>query len=152
MAQNLRATGPVPEESYAIPIGKADVKRSGSHVSIVTISLMVHRCLDAADLLAEDGIDAEVLDLRSLVPLDRDAIVESVKKTRRLLVVDEDYRSYGMTGEVFAAAVEGAFDYLDAPPGRLAYPDISIPYSRPLEEYALPNAASIAEAARKVIG
>jgi pyruvate dehydrogenase E1 component beta subunit len=112
---------------------------------------MVHRALDAADDLAKDGIEAEVLDLRSLIPLDREAIVESVRKTRRLLVVDEDYRSFGMTGEVITSVVEGAFDYLDAPPARLALPDVPIPYSRPLEEFVLPSRAKIAAAARALV-
>ena len=152
MTPNPRATDNVPEEPYTIPIGQADVKRAGRDLTIVTVSLMVHRALDAADDLAREGIEAEVLDLRSLVPLDRDAIVASVKKTRRLLVVDEDYRSFGMSGEVITTAIEGAFDYLDAPPARLAYPDVPIPYSRPLEQFCLPGRTSIAEAARALIG
>ncbi len=151
MTINPRATGPVPEEAYTVPIGAADVKRAGADVTIATVALMVHRALDAAERLAEEGIDAEVLDLRSLVPLDRAAIAESVRKTRRLLVVDEDYRSYGMTGEVIATAVEQAFDYLDAPPARLALPDVPIPYSRPLEHYALPQIDGIVDAARSLV-
>jgi pyruvate/2-oxoglutarate/acetoin dehydrogenase E1 component len=151
MTPNPRATGEVPEQPYTVPIGKADVKRSGRDLTIVTVSLMVHRALDAADDLAKDGIEAEVLDLRSLIPLDREAIVESVRKTRRLLVVDEDYRSFGMTGEVITSVVEGAFDYLDAPPARLALPDVPIPYSRPLEEFVLPSRAKIAAAARALV-
>jgi len=150
MTPNARATGPVPEEPYVVPIGKADVKRAGTDVTIVTVSLMVHRALDAADVLAAEGIEAEVIDLRSLVPLDREAIAESVRKTRRLLVVDEDYRSFGMSGEIIATAIEEAFDYLDAPPARLAYPDVPIPYSRPLEQFCLPNADTIAAAARRL--
>ncbi len=151
MTVNPRATGPVPEEPYTIPIGKADVKREGRDLTIATVSLMVHRALDAADDLAKDGIEAEVLDLRSLVPLDREAIVASVKKTHRLLVVDEDYRSFGMTGEVIATAIEGAFDSLDAPPARLAYPDVPIPYSRPLEQFCLPSREKIAAGARQLV-
>jgi pyruvate dehydrogenase E1 component beta subunit len=151
MTPNPRATGDVPEEPYTVPIGKADVKRSGRDLTIVTVSLMVHRALDAADDLAKDGIEAEVLDLRSVIPLDREAIVESVRKTRRLLVVDEDYRSFGMSGEVITTVVEGAFDYLDAPPARLALPDVPIPYSRPLEEFVLPNRVKIAAAARALV-
>jgi pyruvate dehydrogenase E1 component beta subunit len=151
MTPNPRATGDVPEQPYTVPIGKADVKRSGRDLTIVTVSLMVHRALDAADDLAKDGIEAEVLDLRSVIPLDREAIVESVRKTRRLLVVDEDYRSFGMTGEVITSVVEGAFDYLDAPPARLALPDVPIPYSRPLEEFVLPNRVKIAAAARALV-
>ena len=151
MTPNPRATGEVPEEPYTVPIGKADVKRVGRDLTIVTISLMVHRALDAAEKLAEEGIEAEVLDLRSVIPLDREAIVESIRKTRRLLVVDEDYRSFGMTGEVITTAVEGAFDYLDAPPVRLALPDVPIPYSRPLEQFVLPNAEKIVAAAKQLV-
>jgi pyruvate dehydrogenase E1 component beta subunit len=152
MTPNPRATGHVPSEPYTIPLGEADIKRPGSDVTIVTVSLMVHRALDAAEALAADGIEAEVIDLRSLVPLDREAIVESVSRTRRLLVVDEDYQSFGMSGEVVTTAIEGAFDYLDAPPVRLAYPDVPIPYSRPLEQFCLPNAETIAAAARTLVG
>src|SRR5450631_1783109 len=151
MTPNPRATGPVPEEPYTVPIGKADVKREGRDLTIVTVSLMVHRALDAAEALAAEGIEAEVLDLRSVIPLDREAILESVRKTRRLLVVDEDYRSFGMSGEVITSVVEGAFDYLDAPPARLALPDVPIPYSRPLEEFVLPNRVKIAAAARALV-
>ncbi len=151
MTPNPRATGEVPEEAYTVPIGKADVKRAGRDVTIVTVSLMVHRALDAAGDLAKEGIEAEVLDLRSLVPLDREAIVESVRRTHRLLVVDEDYRSFGMSGEVITAAIEGAFDHLDAPPARLAYPDVPVPFSRPLEQFCLPDREKIAAAARQLV-
>ncbi|MGZ4682223.1 MAG: alpha-ketoacid dehydrogenase subunit beta [Acidimicrobiales bacterium] len=151
MTPNPRATGHVPAEPYTVPIGKADVKRPGRDVTIVTLSLMVHRALDAAEALAAEGIEAEVLDLRSLVPLDREAVVESVRKTHRLLVVDEDYRSFGVTGEIITTAVEGAFDYLDAPPARLAYPDVPVPYSRPMEQFCLPNADTIAGAVRQLV-
>lgn len=152
MTPNPRATAHVPEEPYTIPIGKADVKREGRDLTIVTVSLMVHRALDAADDLAAEGIDAEVLDLRSLVPLDREAILASVMKTHRLLVVDEDYRSFGMSGEIITTVIEGAFDHLDAPPVRLAYPDVPIPYSRPLEDFCLPSRDKIAAAARQLMG
>jgi len=151
MTPNPRATAHVPEEPYTIPIGKADVKREGKDLTIVTLSLMVHRALDAAEDLAKEGIEAEVLDLRSVIPLDREAIVASVKKTKRLLVVDEDYTSFGLTGEVITTVVEGAFDHLDAPPMRLAFPDVPIPYSRPLEQFCLPDREKIAAAARKLL-
>jgi len=151
MTPNPRATDHVPTEPYTVPIGVADIKRPGRDLTIVTVSLMVHRALDAAEALASEGIEAEVLDLRSIVPLDREAIVESVQRTRRLLVVDEDYRSYGMSGEVFATVIEGAFDYLDAPPVRVTYPDVPIPYSRPLEQFCLPNADTIAAAVRRLV-
>jgi len=152
MTPNPRATAHVPEAPYTVPIGKADVKRQGRDLTIVTASLMVHRALDAADTLAAEGIEAEVLDLRSIVPLDREAILESVGKTHRLLVVDEDYRSFGMSGEVITTVIEGAFDHLDAPPVRLAYPDVPIPYSRPLEDFCLPSRDKIAAAARQLMG
>jgi pyruvate dehydrogenase E1 component beta subunit len=113
---------------------------------------MVHRALDAAEDLAADGIDAEVLDLRTVVPLDREAIVDSVRKTHRLLVVDEDYRSFGLSGEVITTVIEGAFDHLDTPPARLTYPDVPIPYSRPLEQFCLPDRAKIATAVRQLMG
>lgn len=145
------SAGPVPEEAYTIPFDVADVKREGTDVTIVTVGMMVHRSLAAAKKLADEGISAEVVDLRTLAPLDREAIVNSVRKTHRLLVVDEDYRSYGMTGEVIATVAESALDYLDAPARRLAEPDVPIPYSRPLEQYVLPNAEKIAAAARELV-
>jgi pyruvate dehydrogenase E1 component beta subunit len=152
MTYNPRATGTVPEESYVVPIGKAAVAREGSDVTVATIGLTVHRALDAADRLESDGISAEVLDLRSLVPLDREAILASVRKTHHLVVADEDYRSFGMTGEVITTVVEGAFDYLDTPPARVAIPDVPIPYSRPLEQFVLPDPDKIVKAAKAVLG
>jgi acetoin:2,6-dichlorophenolindophenol oxidoreductase subunit beta len=152
MTHNPRATGKVPEEAYEVPIGKARVAREGTDVTVVAVSLDVHKALDAAEKLEGKGISAEILDLRSLVPLDRDAILESLHKTHRLVVVDEDYHSFGMTGEVIATAVEGAFDYLDAPPVRVATPDIVIPYSRPLEQFALPSSDKIVAAVEQLVG
>jgi len=151
MTHNPHATGSVPEGAYTVPIGKAAVAREGSDITLVTVGLSVHRALDAAEALAGEGISVEILDLRSLVPLDRDAIVNSVKKTKRLLVVDEDYQSFGMSGEVITTAVQGAFDYLDAPPARLALPDVPIPYSRPMEQFVLPGVESISAAVRSAI-
>lgn len=152
MTHNPRATGRVPEEAYEVPIGKASVVREGTDVTVVAVSLDVHKALDAAEALEEKGISAEILDLRSLVPLDREAIVASLRKTHRLVVVDEDYHSFGMTGEVITTAVEGAFDYLDAPPVRVATPDIVIPYSRPLEQFALPSTDKIVAAVEQLVG
>jgi acetoin:2,6-dichlorophenolindophenol oxidoreductase subunit beta len=151
MTNNPRATGVVPETPYEVPIGKAAVAREGTDLSIVTIGLSVHRALDAAEQLQTEGISAEVVDLRSLVPLDREAIVASVQKTHRLLVVDEDYQSFGMSGEVITTVVEGAFDYLDAPPTRVATPDTPIPYSHPLETWALPSVDRITRAASALL-
>jgi pyruvate dehydrogenase E1 component beta subunit len=151
MTPNPRATGVVPEEPYEVEIGKANVAREGNDLTLVTVGLSVHRALDAAEVLDEKGISAEVIDLRSLVPLDREAIVTSVQKTHRLLVVDEDYHSFGMSGEVVATAIEGAFDFLDAPPVRVATPDIPIPYSRPLEQWALPSVDRVVEASSNLL-
>ena len=151
MTPNPRATGAVPEEPYEVPIGKASVAREGTDLTIATIGLSVHRALDAAEQLEENGVSVEVLDLRSLVPLDREGIVASVEKTHRLLVVDEDYHSFGMSGEVVTTAIEGAFDYLDAPPLRVTTPDIPIPYSRPLEQWALPSVERIVEASSSLL-
>lgn len=151
MTNNPRATGVVPEEPYEVPIGKLDVAREGNDLTIATVGLSVHKALDAATALEERGVSAEVLDLRSLVPLDRDGIIASVQKTHRLLVVDEDYHSFGMSGEVVTTVIEGAFDYLDAPPVRVTTPDIPIPYSRPLEQWALPSMERIVEASSNLL-
>lgn len=142
----------VPEEAYTIPFGVADVKRQGKDVTIVALAMMVHRALDAAEELAKQGIDAEVIDLRTLVPLDRDAVINSVKKTHKLIVVDEDYKGFGMTGEIAAIVAESALDYLDAPVKRLAVPNVPIPYSRPLEQFVIPDAQAIVNAARELVG
>ncbi|MBH8605491.1 alpha-ketoacid dehydrogenase subunit beta [Thermoactinomyces sp. CICC 10522] len=138
--------GHVPEEAYTLPLGKANVVREGADVTIVGIQMMTHYALEAAERLAEQGIQAEVIDLRSLVPLDKDTIIQSVKKTHRLVVVDEDYRSYGMTAEVAAVVAEEALYELEAPIRRLAVPDVPIPYSRPLEKFVIPGPQAIYEA------
>jgi len=139
---------PVPETDYTIPFGSADVKRAGDDVTIVTLGLHVHRALDAAERLAEDGIDAEVVDLRSLVPLDTDTIVDSVAKTNSLVVVDEDYRSYGVTGEIVARVADEALDTLDSVE-RLAVPDVPIPYARALENEVVPDTSDIEAAVKR---
>lgn len=151
MTPNPRATGHVPPEPYTIPFGQADVKHEGTDVTILSVGLMVHRCLDAAEKLAASGVSAEVVDLRTLVPLDKETIVNSVKKTHRMLIVDEDYQSYGMSGELVAVVAEKALDYLDAPPKRLAVPDVPIPYSRPLEQFVLPSVDKIVAAANELV-
>lgn len=139
MAENPRATGAVPEETYEVPIGKAEIVRPGRDVSIVTLSLSVHHALDVAEELAGHGIDCEVVDLRSLVPLDTDTILESVGRTGRLLVVDEDYLSFGLSGEVVARVVERDPGLLRAPARRVAVPDVPIPYARSLEYAVRPT-------------
>jgi len=152
MKKNPRSIGPVPEESYEVPIGKAAVAREGRDVSIVTISLSVQHALDAAERLAGDGVEAEVIDLRSLKPLDRETVLESVAKTGRLLVVDEDYLSFGMTGEIAATVAETDPGMLKAPVVRLAVPDTPIPYARPLEYFVLPTADKIQAQALRLVG
>jgi len=139
---------PVPEEEYTIPFGSADVKREGADATIVTLGLHVHRALDAAESLAEDGIDAEVVDLRSLVPLDTDTIVDSIEKTGTLVVVDEDYRSYGVTGEIVASVADEALGALESVE-RVALPDVPIPYARPLENEVIPDAGDIEAAVKR---
>ncbi len=132
----------VPEKSYEVPIGKAAVVQEGTDVTIVGLTSGVHHGLKAARTLAEKGVSAEVVDLRSLVPLDRETIINSVKKTGRLIVVDEDYNSYGVTGEIITSVVEAGVP-LKAAPKRVAYPDIPIPFARPMEQWALPSAEKI---------
>jgi pyruvate/2-oxoglutarate/acetoin dehydrogenase E1 component len=139
---------PVPETEYTIPFGSADLKREGEDATVVTLGLHVHRALDAAESLADEGIDAEVIDLRSLVPLDTETIVDSVRKTGRLVVVDEDYRSYGVTGEIVASVADGALGALDDVE-RVAVPDVPIPYSRPMEQGVVPDASDIEAAVRR---
>ncbi|WP_128905673.1 alpha-ketoacid dehydrogenase subunit beta [Halorubrum amylolyticum] len=141
---------PVPETDYTIPFGSADIKREGADVSVVTLGLHVHRALAAAESLAAEGIDVEVIDLRTLVPLDTDTIVESVRKTGRLVVVDEDYRSFGVTGEIIASVADRDLGALDAVE-RVAVPDVPIPYARPMEDEVIPDSADIEESVREVV-
>lgn len=151
MDQLDASVGHVPEEAYTVPLGKANVVREGKDITIVGIQMTTHHALEAAKKLEQEGIEAEVIDLRSLVPLDRETILQSIKKTHRLLVVDEDYLSYGMTAEIAAiAAEEGLYD-LEAPVKRLAVPDVPIPFSRPLEQFVLPNAEKIYQEAVKLV-
>jgi len=140
---------PVPEDDYTIPFGSADVKREGSDVTIVTLGLHVHRALEAAESLAEDGISAEVIDLRTLVPLDTETVVDSVRTTGSLVVVDEDYRSFGVTGEIVASVADEALDDLDAVE-RVALPDVPIPYARPMEDEVIPDTDDIETAVQEL--
>jgi pyruvate dehydrogenase E1 component beta subunit len=151
MAKNRRSIDVVPEGEYLVPIGKANVVREGADVSVVTLSLSVHHCLDVADELAADGIDAEVIDLRSLVPLDRQAILDSVRKTGRLVVVDEDYLSFGLSAEIASTITDVDPGLLRAPVQRVAVPDVPIPYARSLEYAALPRQDRIAAAIKAVL-
>jgi acetoin:2,6-dichlorophenolindophenol oxidoreductase subunit beta len=151
MDQIDASLGHVPEEVYTVPLDKANVVREGSDVTIVGIQMTTVQALEAAKKLEEDGISAEVIDIRSLVPLDKETILNSIKKTHRLMVVDEDYLSYGLTAEIAALAAEHGLYDLDAPVKRMAIPDVPIPYSRPLEQYVLPNAEKIYKAARELV-
>jgi pyruvate dehydrogenase E1 component beta subunit len=152
MASPDGAATELPEESYTLPFGQANIVRPGKDVTIVAISMMVHHALDAARALEKEGIDAEVIDLRTLVPLDRKTVIQSVKKTGRLIVVDEDYKSFGLTAEIITSVVEENPSYLKTAPRRLAVPDVPIPYSRPMEQFVLPDAAKIATAVRASLG
>lgn len=142
---------PVPDlEDYTLPIGKARVRRPGTDVTLVAHSRMVGFALQAAEKLAEDGIDAEVIDLRSLRPLDTDTVIESVKKTNRIVTCEEGWRFMGVGGEICATVVNEAFDYLDAPPTRVHQKDVPLPYAANLEALSLPGTADIIKAAKAV--
>ena len=141
----------VPEDEYEIPLGKVAVKRQGTDITILANMVMVHRALSAADILAQDGISAEVIDIRSLVPLDMDAIISSVEKTSRMLIVEEDNLTGGWGAEVSARVGKLAFYYLDAPITRLAAPDTPVPYSPALEQVYIPGVERIVQEAQKLI-
>lgn len=146
------STNEVPEQSYTIPFGKANVLREGTDLTIVTLSQMVQKAKIAADQLAEKGINAEIIDLRTIVPLDREAILNSVRKTKRLLIADEDYLSFGLSGEIAALISENLDTVsLKAPIKRLAVPDVPIPFSRPLEQFVIPQVESIVAAATDLL-
>ena len=139
----------IPEGAdHTVPIGSASVARSGSDVTIVTFSIMVGKALAAAETLAGEGIDAEIIDLRSIRPLDRDSIIASVEKTNRLITVEEGWPTAGVGAEISAMIMERAFDHLDAPVLRVSGADVPMPYAANLESQALPQAGEIAEAAR----
>ncbi len=140
----------LPESEYTVPIGKAAVRREGRALTIVSYAAAAHTSLEAAQLLAKEGIDAEVIDLRTLLPLDREAIVNSVKKTNKLLIVHEDTRTGGIAGEIAAIVCEDAFGHLDGPIGRVTALDTPVPYSPPLEEFFLPSVEKVAAAAREL--
>lgn len=143
--------GEVPDEEYTLPIGKADIKRAGDDISVITYGLMVHHCLEAAQELSDEGVSVEVVDLRTLRPLDTDAALQSVMKTGKALVVHEDNKVGGVGGEVAAVIAEDAFEYLDAPVRRLAGPEVpAMPYSPPLEALYMLDSAKIAAAIRSL--
>ena len=147
-----RVTGHVPAEDYTVPIGKAAVRRQGADVTVIAMSIMVSRSLAVAQQLAAEGIDVEVIDLRSLRPLDADAIIASVCKTGRAVVVHEANRFGGFGGEIVGTIVESeAFDFLDAPIIRLGGKDVPIPYNPELERAAVPQEADIVDVCRRLM-
>jgi pyruvate dehydrogenase E1 component beta subunit len=147
-----RIAGDVPDGDYTIPFGIADVKRAGDDVTLVGTSSMVHVCLRAAELLAVDGISAEVVDPRTLSPLDTEALITSARKTGRAIVVDEGHRSYGVTAELASTIAEGAFYDLDAPVRRLGALDVPVPFSPTLEDETVPTPELVAATARELCG
>ncbi|MGQ9500843.1 MAG: pyruvate dehydrogenase complex E1 component subunit beta [Anaerolineae bacterium] len=147
-----QARGEVPDdEEYLVPIGVSDVKRAGKDLTIVSYSKMLQTSLQAAELLAKEGIEAEVIDLRTLRPLDMAPVLQSVQKTNRLVVVEEGWRSYGVGAEIAARVMERAFDYLDAPVRRVAQAEVPLPYNRRLEQMVLPQVEDVVRAAHDVL-
>jgi acetoin:2,6-dichlorophenolindophenol oxidoreductase subunit beta len=144
--------GPVPDEDYTIPLGVADIKREGSDITLVATSSMVQVAVGAAALLEEAGISAEVIDPRTTWPLDEKALIESAKKTSRVIVLDEGYQRYGVTAEIASVIAEGAFYDLDAPVKRMGAMHVPIPFSPPLEDVTVPTETSVFEMARKMCG
>lgn len=140
----------VPDGDHIVEIGKANVVRQGKDVTITAFSLQVQFAMDAAAILAKEGIDAEVIDLRTLRPLDTETIIKSVKKTNRIVAVEEGWPFAGIASEIMAVVMESAFDELDAPPTRVTGKDIPLPYAANLEKFALPQVADIVEAVKGV--
>jgi len=143
--------GEVPDGDFTIPIGKSKVQREGDHVTLVAYSKMVKYSLEAADELAKEGIDVEVVDLRTLRPLDMGPVIESFKKTNRAVIAEEGWRSYGVGAEIAARIYEEAFDFIDAPIQRVAQEEVPLPYNARLEQLALPQVEDIIKAVREVI-
>lgn len=141
----------VPEEAYTLPLGSVEVRREGTDITLLGNMLMVYRALQAADMLAEDGISAEVIDLRCLVPLDMETVVKSAQKTGRVLIVEEDNLSAGWGAEIAARLSESAFFYLDAPVTRLAAPDTPVPCATSLEQVYLPDVESIVKSVKRLL-
>jgi len=147
-----RVKGPVPAEEYTVPFGVADIKRAGTDITIVATSSMVQVALAAAALLEEVGISAEVIDPRTTFPLDKPALIDSAKKTSRVIVVDEGYERYGVTAEIAAVIAEGAFYHLDAPVKRIGAMDVPVPFSPVLEDLTVPSEKAVFELARTLCG
>jgi acetoin:2,6-dichlorophenolindophenol oxidoreductase subunit beta len=143
--------GPVPQEAYSLPLGVADIKREGEDLTIIATSSMVQEALKAADQLSMEGIHAEIIDPRTLLPLDKETLVKSAIKTGRVIVVDEGYRSYGVTSELAMTILEQAFYYLICPIVRIGALDVPVPFSKPLEDATIPSASQIIAAAKKMV-
>jgi pyruvate/2-oxoglutarate/acetoin dehydrogenase E1 component len=143
--------GDVPEEEYLSPLGVADIKREGSDVTVVATLYMVHKALKAAENLGSEGISLEIIDPRTLTPLDKKTIIGSVKKTGRLVIVSEDCKTAGVSSEIAAVVAEDAIDYLDAPITRVCAADTPIPFSPPLEQYVIPDEKTIVRAVKEVL-
>jgi 2-oxoisovalerate dehydrogenase E1 component beta subunit len=145
-----RIKGEVPDTDYTVPLGRARIARAGTDITVATYGAMLHLALEAAAALVPEGISLEVIDLRTIVPLDSKAVVESVKKTSRLMIVHEDVRMGGVAGEIAMRVMEEAFEFLDCPIVRVTSQDTPVPQSPPLEDYYLPQKEEIVEAARKM--
>ena len=143
--------GEVPEGDYTLPLGLADIKRAGTDVSLITLSRMVYVCLEAADMLAKEGVSAEVVDLRALNPLDMTTVLESVRRTHRAVTVEESWLTGGWGGEVAAQIMEQAFDSLDGPVLRVGGADVPMPYARKLEQAAIPNASTVVARVKELL-
>lgn len=143
--------GPVPEEEYIVPLGVADIKREGKDLTIIATSLMVHKALEAASILEKEGVSVEVVDPRTLYPLDEEKILSSVKKTHRAIVVHEAVERNGFGGEIVSIIMEKAFEYLDAPVKRVCGKNVPIPFSPPLERFVIPQVEDILKAARSIL-
>jgi pyruvate dehydrogenase E1 component beta subunit len=150
-ATSYQMRGEVPEDEYTTPLGKAKIQRAGSDVTVITYSKMLNFSQQAAEQLAEEGVDVEIVDLRSLRPLDMGPVLESFKKTNRAVIVEEGWRSYGVGAEVAARLYEEAIDYVDAPIKRVAQKEVPLPYNRELEQMALPQVEDIVKAVKEVL-
>jgi pyruvate/2-oxoglutarate/acetoin dehydrogenase E1 component len=148
--RNPKIKQEVPDDDYIVPIGKAAIRRAGRDLSIITYGAMVYTALDAADALEKEGIEAEVIDLRTLAPFDREAVCETVKKTSKVILLHEATRTGGMAGELTAVINEEVFEYLDGPVVRVTSIDTPVPYAPPLEEFFLPQVEDVLKAARSL--
>lgn len=144
--------GEVPDGEYLTPLGKADIKRPGRDVTIIAYSRMLTLAMKAAEQLAREGIETEVVDLMTIKPMDMETVVNSVKKTHRAVIVEEDWRSFGAGAEIASSLQEQAFDYMDAPIMRVGCADVPMPYSKPLEQMALPQIDGIASTVKQIMG